>query len=490
MPLLDICLACVPARPTHPSRQRRRDSRGRIVALVLLLAAGAARSEAQPAIRAAAPPAGPIVANTTLARYIGAPDSSYRFTLAATVSGDGYTAYILDLTSQTWRTSADVDKPVWRHWLTVIRPTTVRHRTGMLMISGGSNTDPQPTRLNESLVRIAVATQSVVAEVLMVPNQPLQFTGEPRPRMEDEIIAYSWDRYLTGGDETWPLRLPMTKAAVRAMDAVSSFGASQGFPVDSFVLSGGSKRAWTAWSTAAVDGRVVGLIPIVYDNLNFEPATRHHLETYGYWAPVLQPYEDLGVLPPNPSPRYATLMAIEDPFAYRAMFTMPKYLIASTGDQFFLPDSWRFYADSLPGTTLLRYVPNTDHGVRAPDLTRTMQAFYHALLHRTALPAVTATEARDGTVRVRVTGSPTQVLLWQATNPTARDFRLSTLGPRWKSSPIEAASDGSYVVRVPAPARGHTGYFVEATFRGPDAATPLKVTTGVRVRSAVAAPGR
>ena len=31
----------------------------------------------------------------------------------------------------------------------------------------------------------------------MVPNQPLTFTGDAYgPRKEDEIIAYTWDRYL------------------------------------------------------------------------------------------------------------------------------------------------------------------------------------------------------------------------------------------------------------------------------------------------------
>ena len=47
--------------------------------------------------------------------------------------------------------------------------------------------------------------------------------GENRTRDEDAIIAYTWDRYLRTGDERWPARLPMTKAAVRAMDAVTAY---------------------------------------------------------------------------------------------------------------------------------------------------------------------------------------------------------------------------------------------------------------------------
>ena len=62
----------------------------------------------------------------------------------------------------------------------------------------------------------ALITGSVTAELRMVPNQPLTFAGETERRTEDGIIAYSWDKYLRMRDETWPLRLPMTKRAMPA----------------------------------------------------------------------------------------------------------------------------------------------------------------------------------------------------------------------------------------------------------------------------------
>ena len=72
-----------------------------------------------------------------------------------------------------------------------------------------------------------MTTRSVVAELRMVPNQPLVFANDGgRERSEDEIIAYTWDKFLRTGDERWPARLPMTKAVVRAMDAVTAFCAS------------------------------------------------------------------------------------------------------------------------------------------------------------------------------------------------------------------------------------------------------------------------
>ena len=57
---------------------------------------------------------------TALDRYVAQPDDSYGWKLAKTIDGDGFTGYVIDLTSQTWRTTDDVDRPVWKHWLTII----------------------------------------------------------------------------------------------------------------------------------------------------------------------------------------------------------------------------------------------------------------------------------------------------------------------------------------------------------------------------------
>ena len=51
---------------------------------------------------------------------------------------------------------------------------------------------------------------------------------------------------------------------------------------------------------------------------------------------------------------YKALMKIEEPFEYRSRLTMPKYVINATGDQFFLPDSSRFYFDKLKAESHLR----------------------------------------------------------------------------------------------------------------------------------------
>ena len=39
-----------------------------------------------------------------LDRYVAAPDPNYKFELVSTTPGEGFTTYVLDMTSQQWRT--------------------------------------------------------------------------------------------------------------------------------------------------------------------------------------------------------------------------------------------------------------------------------------------------------------------------------------------------------------------------------------------------
>ncbi len=95
----------------------------RLALLFLLLAASAAAAEHQ----------------TALDRYIAEPDSHFKWELIKTLPGDGFTVYVLDMTSQSWRSPSEVDRTLWRHWVTVVKPTEVTTATGLLFITGGAN---------------------------------------------------------------------------------------------------------------------------------------------------------------------------------------------------------------------------------------------------------------------------------------------------------------------------------------------------------------
>jgi PhoPQ-activated pathogenicity-related protein len=438
---------------------------------------------------AAQPPApgrAPRPGETALDRYVAAPDSHFAFRKTADLpASGGVKATILELTSQQWLTAAEVDRPIWKHWLVVYRPKNVTSDVGLLWIGGGANNGKRPSRVNAVLANLARDTGTVTAELRMVPNQELTLLGDPerKPRKEDDLIAYTWDRFFRTGDERWPLRLPMTKAAVKAMDAVTAWSASADggqIAVRRFVVSGGSKRGWTTWTTAAVDRRVVAIAPAVIDVLNVQPSFVHHWRAYGFWAPAVEDYVAQGIMDWMGTPQFAALMAIEDPWSYRDRLTMPKYLLNSAGDQFFLPDSAQFYREGLKGETLLRYIPNSDHSLDETDAFDSLGAFYTSVVKATPRPKASWTIVANGALRVTTSAAPRTARLWSASNPNARDFRLETFGKQWAATPLTPVGPNTWEIKVLAPTKGWTAYFAELTF-DVGAKAPLVITTDVRV---------
>src|SRR5262249_17495811 len=59
---------------------------------------------------------------TALDRYVAKHDPAYSWKLVNTIAGQGYKGFVIELTSQQWRTEKDVDRPIWKHWLTIVKP--------------------------------------------------------------------------------------------------------------------------------------------------------------------------------------------------------------------------------------------------------------------------------------------------------------------------------------------------------------------------------
>jgi PhoPQ-activated pathogenicity-related protein len=426
-------------------------------------------------------------AETALDRYLAKPDSSYSWKLVSQQKGTGATTFIIALTSQTWRSADEVDKPVWTHWVTLVRPDQARAGTAFLFIGGGSHRDPQPKVASPRVLNLALGTKTAVAEITDVPNQPLAFADSKKHgRSEDDLVAYSRVKYIITGDEEWLVRLAMVKSGVKAMDCVQEFLASvEGgrLKVNNFVVAGGSKRGWTTWLVGATDRRVVAIIPLVIDALNSEAITRHHFEAYGFFSSALKDYVHHGLFPYRVgTPEYRKVLAIEDPYNYRdrPRLQIPKYLINAAGDQFFLPDNSQFYFADMPPEKHLRYVPNAKHNLAGSDAQQSLQAFYQAVLDNNPRPQYSWTKQADGSLTVSSGSRPREVNLWQATNPRARDFRLDVIGKAWHSTPLESDSQGTYTGRVAPPKKGFTAFFVELVYDS-GGKYPFKFTTGVSV---------
>jgi PhoPQ-activated pathogenicity-related protein len=285
------------------------------------------------------------------------------------------------------------------------------------------------------------------------------------------------------GDATWLPRFPMVKSVVRAMDATTAFFAQQAekLSVKKYIVFGGSKRGWTTWMTGAMDPRVAAIVPIVIDVVNVHTSMVNHYSAYGFWAQAVGDYTHHKVQERMDTPEHAALLRLVDPYFYRNRFTMPKYIVNAAGDQYFTPDSSKFYSDDLPGVKYLRYVPNANHSLRGSDAIESIGAFALAILKGTPLPRFSWKIQPDGSIRVETQDKPSAVHVWQATNPKARDFRLlNESSPRYRQSALTNADNGVYVAKVDKPATGWTAFFVELVYDSGEK-LPYKFTTSVSI---------
>src|ERR1700683_4048202 len=87
-------------------------------------------------------PAGAVFAGqTALDRYVAKPDSSYSWKIVAKTRLGDATRFVVDLKSQTWRSKKEVNRPLWQHCLTIVRPDKPISNIPYLFITGGSNGD-------------------------------------------------------------------------------------------------------------------------------------------------------------------------------------------------------------------------------------------------------------------------------------------------------------------------------------------------------------
>jgi PhoPQ-activated pathogenicity-related protein len=341
--------------------------------------------------------------------------------------------------------------------------------------------------VSDRTVRIAKETRSVVADLGMVPNQPLSFPDSPDvKREEDDLIAYTRVKHFQTKDDEWLVRFAMVKSGVQAMTAVQEFLKSpEGgeTAVNQFVVAGASKRGWTTWLVGATDERVIGIMPMVIDALNSEAITRRHFEVLGFFAPSLGDYVRHGLFPHRVgTPEYQAVLGLEDPLNYfgRARLTIPKFVINASGDQYFHPDNSQFYWDQMPEEKRLRYVENSRHNLAETDAVDSMLAFYQSVITGGKRPEFFWNKVGPTGILVKPTDKPTEVKLWQAHNPKTRDFRVEHLGKAYTSSVLQPQADGTYLAQIEQPGEGFTAFFVELTFDSGFSA-PFKFTTGVSV---------
>lgn len=397
---------------------------------------------------------GSLVGAQPLFDYVNAPDDSFAWEVEA-VEPQAFGADLvrLKMTSQVWQGIT------WSHRVALIVPDNLeRTDTAVLFVTGGN-----PDGMLLQLGGILTSQLGVVLAVLGdIPNQPL-YGG----LTEDALIAYTFVKWMETQDDTWPLLFPMTKSAVRAMDAVQEYCRQERqHDVTGFVVSGASKRGWTTWLAGAVDPRVIGIAPIVYDNLNLNAQMAQQIAMYGSYSAEIEDYTKYDLQGQLATPTGQRLAEMIDPYTFRAGYEMPKLIICGVNDPYWTLESANLYIGDLPRPTAIIYSPNGGHdlGGVQPVMTRivpTLLAFVDHCATRADWPDVAWdwSEGDEGLTLTVSSDIPADgVALWTATSPTT-DFRQAT----WSQG--QAGGSGTkWVLTVPRPESGYGAGFADVTY--------------------------
>ena len=421
-----------------------------MLAVLLIAAFVCATSGCAGAQQSAALPA-----EQMLSQYVNAPDSSFTWEKGpVTPAAIGSIGDIL-LTSQTWRGN------VWRHLLRIVKPAKVSYPGWMALFISGYSGEPQlgaPEGDDQAAIAIARSIRAPVAVLYRVPNQPM-FGGMG----EDALISYTFQEYFKDGDPTWPLLFPMTKSAVRAMDALQQYARREWREdIGSFVVFGASKRGWTTWLTAAVDGkRVKAIAPEVTDNLDIRRQMPHQVELWGDYSWLIRDYSSKGLMQVLDTSRGRTLVTSVDPYTFRARLTMPKLIINGSNDPYWATDALNFYWDDLVGPKYVLYAPNSGHllddHVRVLN---TLSAFFRTVASGKAMPDISWTRHIEGDKLTLTIKAPQakSARAWVATADNL-DFRPQ----KWEPRDMHGAN-GVFTATIQRPADKNIAVFGEADF--------------------------
>jgi len=428
----------------------------KVLSLVLVLFCAAAIGIAAPRK--------PVTPETALQSYLNNSDKSFKWEVQDKKHMDsGVTMYRILLTSQQWRTIT------WKHEMFVIVPDLLKYNDALLFITGGHVENGEPSKHNwdedlaTSLSKVAKTNMTIVALLWQVPNQPLY--GD---LTEDALISYTLHQYLGDHDFTWPLLFPMTKSAIRAMDAVQQFAKKEiKRKVNHFIVSGASKRGWTTWLTGANDKRVKAIGPMVIDVLNMPVNIDYQKVVWGDYSIEIEDYVKLGIAQQLGTPGGNDLTKMIDPYSYRKTLTMPKMLFMGTNDPYWPADAVKNYIDSIPGNNHICYTPNAAHDLGDKKKAfATLSAFLGTTVTNGKYPICDYTVSENnGVITLKIKTTPgllIDAVLWSADSKD-QDFR----DEKWYDKSLNAANKPEITVEVRYPSSGFKAFYVDLKYKAP-----------------------
>ena len=418
---------------------------------------------------------------TSMSDYIESTKNEFSYDIQEVIYEENWTGYHIKMISGEWLNSKKVDQVEWWHYVDIIIPKQTTSSTGIMFIDGGEKSEDY-FRLDAQSIRNAIKTEAVIVNVSNIPFQPLNFLSSEQDSFEeDDLIAFAWNKFLKQGakqkDVEWLPRFPMTRAIVRAMDLAQEIILQNDIVVKDFVVSGASKRGWTAWTTAAVDSRVKAVVPMVIDMLNLVPSFENHYRSYGEFSPAVQEYVNYNIQDWLGTEEFKVLMSYIEPFSFIDKFTMPKYIINAGSDEFFSTDSWRFYYDKLPGEKIIRYVPNKNHSLDGRYLTEDLVSYFYRVINDIEIPSLSWNLSDNKLIAELDYDGEYDVSVWTAKNDNGRDFRLWEEGELWEETSIGKFANNKYELNVNSNFKGYKATMIEFTI-DPESEFPLIISTG------------
>ena len=418
---------------------------------------------------------------TSMSDYIESTKNEFSYDIQEVIYEENWTGYHIKMISGEWLDSKKVDQVEWWHYVDIIIPKQTTSSTGIMFIDGGEKSEDY-FRLDAQSIQNAIKTEAVIVNVSNIPFQPLNFLSSEQDSFEeDDLIAFAWNKFLKQGakqkDVEWLPRFPMTRAIVRAMDLAQEIVLQNDIVVKDFVVSGASKRGWTAWTTAAVDSRVKAVVPMVIDMLNLVPSFENHYRSYGEFSPAVQEYVNYNIQDWLGTEEFKVLMSYIEPFSFIDKFTMPKYIINAGSDEFFSTDSWRFYYDKLPGEKIIRYVPNKNHSLDGRYLTEDLVSYFYRVINDIEIPSLSWNLSDNKLIAELDYDGDYNVSVWTAKNDNGRDFRLWEEGELWEETSIGKLANNKYELNVNSNFKGYKATMIEFTI-DPESEFPLIISTG------------
>ncbi len=321
----------------------------------------------------------------------------------------------------------------WHHRLSIYVPEKMLHQEGLMLVNGGINqpidTEEKDPYDNKYLflfyAYLARQTHSIIVELKDIPNQYLRL-DDGVDRKEDDLLAHNWRQFMEHPNSpTYPLLFPMAKATSIALDAVVSAAEKIGFEAPThYVLTGISKRGWSSWLTLLEDKRIVALVTAVNEILDVENTAKFIKKSIQYWPDAFKDYVNAQIPEYLGSSPFKKLMSMTDPYGYinhpryQQRFTLPKYLIRTSGDDFYTPDCQNQLFKTMPGENYVRVLPNQGHRLSGTQYLFALKDFYSTFIRQKAIPKISESFFNDQLSHVAFDQPAKKITLWRAHNPS------------------------------------------------------------------------